>query len=178
MDSPGRGDPDQPRGTIQNNPDAVPGSMAAGEPPWELVSTRGEFWYFLGASCVVVGTVFAAGRLTEALVPGAGTSWTSFEVESGLLVLIMGPSLLLYTMAAPHRMALGLYPGGLVVDLGLRSRSYPWRDVHRRGNQLLCFAGRSAWPLRISLTRHQSERLENFLLQFPPPPEVPAVRAS
>jgi hypothetical protein len=111
--------------------------------------------------------VFLVTGVTAYLSLLAGLNWASVEtftpritfvIEVASLAIAGGPTLL-YALAFPYPAPLmGISPGGVALDNGVRRWEYPWDRVKLRGDLLEV---RSSW-LRFratySLTPYQAAR--------------------
>ncbi|MCI4368793.1 MAG: hypothetical protein L3K09_04440 [Thermoplasmata archaeon] len=137
--------------------------VSAVDSPVEWIPGRSRALWFAGFI-----TTFVASELVAVFLVTTGLAWAGVGVVSPRLTLILdligvaaafGPGLLWGNLVPAPLPRLGVFGGGVVVDYGLRSESFPWDRVAVRGDRLVLSSRRIGFISPYRMTATQASRV-------------------
>jgi hypothetical protein len=139
--------------------------------PIEWIPGRSAVPYWVGYCLFLSAGVFLGQAVAGLAIPFPQSASTEFVplrtgIQAVFLTTFLLPFVLLF--ACPRRIGLGWH--GLVVELGIRTKTVRWEAVRLQGSEL-SFPGWPHWSIvRIPLSPLQRARLQSSLGLPPPPP--------
>lgn len=139
----------------------MPSAMAAASPPIEWIRGRPREAWFLGSFLAILTISIPASLLYSWFVPLSRAYLEAYSLGSGLVVgFSIYAGLTAYYALFPMPLAgIGISPGELVVDYGLRRERVPWSRAFLAGDQLLLVSTRFGFVTRYRLTPYQAARV-------------------
>jgi hypothetical protein len=131
--------------------------------PTEWITGQSRGRWFVGFEIVFISTLFVASLGLD-----AGLSWTGASITTPKIDLVItlasggisvGP-MLLWVMLVPIPLSrVGVSPGGILIDYGLRTDRFPWSRALLRGERLEVVSRRLGLRTVYALTPYQASRI-------------------
>lgn len=135
--------------------------MAAPSPPIEWIRGMSRERWFGGSLGTVLAIGIPASLIYGWLVPVSRAYLLAYSFGSGLVVgLSIYAGMTLYNALFPMPLAgIGISPGEVIADYGLRRERFPWSRAFLAGDQLLLVSRRFGFVTRYRLTPYQAARV-------------------